>query len=94
MRPPRLGLALLLPLAACGGSISPRFDGGGGGDLAVGGGGYYAPPAYSLVPFRSASPIRVFPAAQMVLEGGEDYLAVLDTDGGRIVLDLLEGHRQ
>ena len=89
MKPSALALALFAPLAACGGAGSARLDGGAGSDVAQGA-DYYAPPGYSLVPFRSAGGRHSFPAAEMVLEPGRDYLAVLDTTAGRIVLDLLE----
>ena len=51
---------------------------------------HYAPAGYALVPFLSATAQHDFPSADMVLDAGKDYLAVLETDAGRIVIDLLE----
>jgi peptidylprolyl isomerase len=54
-------------------------------DMAV-----YLPTGTTLTPFLSATPQYTFSAADNVLVAGADYYAVLDTDAGRIVLDLLE----
>lgn len=91
-------LLFLLPvaLAACSNS------GGGGNpfvtpaDLAGaqidagGAAGWYLPTGYSLVPFAGAEAKHDFPMADPVLAKGLDYQAVLETDAGRLVLDLLE----
>ena len=49
-----------------------------------------APSGYTLVPFLRDTAEHSFSSADMVLAPGKDYLAVLDTDAGRIVLDLFE----
>ncbi len=51
----------------------------------------YLPPGSTLVPFASEAPERKFSAATQTIDGtANDYLAVLETDAGRVVLDLLE----
>jgi peptidylprolyl isomerase len=45
---------------------------------------------FTAVPYRSATPMRMFPGAEMILESNRDYRAVMETDVGRIVLDLYE----
>jgi peptidylprolyl isomerase len=50
----------------------------------------YAPPGFHVVPFLAATAQHDFPMAAMVLDGKSDYQAVLDTDAGRIVIDLYE----
>lgn len=84
-------IAAVVLVAACG---------GGGGD--DDGSGADAPPAgadaldvelpagTALVPFLTSAPEYSFAAAEDVTTDGTDYLAVLDTDEGRIVFDLLE----
>jgi peptidylprolyl isomerase len=76
--------------AACGSSSStPDADGppiapdGGGGE-------YYLPPGTTLTPFLSDVAVHEFAAPGDALEDGKDYLAVLDTDQGVIVLELFE----
>jgi peptidylprolyl isomerase len=55
-----------------------------------------APPPYdlpagtTLTPFLSDTPERSFSAAGMATQPGRDYFAVIETDAGRLVLDLLE----
>ena len=51
---------------------------------------YYLPAGYTLTPFLSDLPERTFPAAGMATQPMRDYLAVMETDAGRMVLDLLE----
>ena len=53
-------------------------------------GGYYMPAGYTLVPYLSDSPMHQFAAADKVLDIGKDYLAVVETDAGKIVIDLFE----
>jgi peptidylprolyl isomerase len=96
-------LALSVVLAACSSSTTPG-DGGGGGDSGAGdtgtpsdggGGGDSGAPPYcpmgtTLTPFLSATRMASFTKADMVLANGKDYFAVLETDVGRMVLDLYE----
>ncbi len=98
-------LALLLPLA-CGNAVTGNdgalqdavaTDTQTTGDAPAGdapgtdaGGALYLPAGYSLTPFLSADPIRTFTAAGMATVPARDYLAVIETDVGRIVLDLYE----
>ncbi len=82
-------------LCACSSAPSPRpHDAGGGGDLGAsddgGGANYYLPAGYTLTPFLAPDAQHSFPSADQVLDGAKDYRAVLETDAGRIVLDLLE----
>jgi peptidylprolyl isomerase len=102
MRPSALTLLATLALGACSSGTQPTPDvpavdgatpdaagaDAAGADAA---GGYYAPTGYTLTPFLSTDPQREFTAADMVLQPGRDYLAVIETDNaGRFVLDLLE----
>jgi cyclophilin family peptidyl-prolyl cis-trans isomerase len=66
--------------------LSTAGDIGGNPDM---GPGYYLPTGYTLTPFLSADPEHSFASADQVL-GAKDYLAVLETDAGRLVLDLYE----
>jgi cyclophilin family peptidyl-prolyl cis-trans isomerase len=51
----------------------------------------YDPPAgYTLTPFISTVAEHVFNSAEDALTAGRDYAAVIDTDVGRIVIDLSE----
>ena len=77
---------------ADGGGGDATADTGGGGDDAAGDAGpsAYCPAGATLVPFLSDTRVGTFPKAQMVLEQGKDYFAVLETDAGRLVLDLYE----
>lgn len=45
---------------------------------------------YAEVAPRSDAPVRAFTEPEMVLVAGQDYRAVMETDVGRIVLDLYE----
>jgi peptidylprolyl isomerase len=89
----RFALSSLLLLAGCSSSSTSR-DAASSADLRVsatdGGAGNYVPPGYALVPFRSEQAQHSFAAAEMVTTAGRDYQAVLETDAGRIVFDLLE----
>ena len=49
------------------------------------------PKGYTAVPFLSDKPQRDFAKADEVLAPGKDYAAVLKTNKGTMVLDLLEG---
>lgn len=46
--------------------------------------------AFPPTPFRTMEPVRMFTEPEMVLDPTKDYRAVLETDAGRIVLDLYE----
>ncbi len=59
-------------------------------DLAEDAVGPPLPDGYSAVPFQSAEPQQVFDAAGQVLQQGLDYVAVLRTNRGDIVIDLYE----
>jgi peptidylprolyl isomerase len=50
----------------------------------------YMPPGYTEVPFLSEAPERRFLRADKVIAPGKDYIAVVDTSVGRLVLDLYE----
>jgi cyclophilin family peptidyl-prolyl cis-trans isomerase len=49
-----------------------------------------APKGFTLTPFLSDAPVRSFKAADYVLKDNTDYEAVMETDAGRMVLDLYE----
>ncbi len=51
---------------------------------------YVAPEGYTLTPFLSTTPEHTFAAAGSATTAGKDYQAVIETDRGRLVLDLLE----
>ena len=53
-------------------------------------GAYYTPKGFKLTPFLSKTPVRSFKAPKYVLKDNTDYQAVMETDVGRIVLDLYE----
>lgn len=59
----------------------------GGGDS---GPSFYCPAGTTLTAYKSAVRKTSFPMADMVLDASADYFAVLETDVGRIVLDLTE----
>jgi len=93
-----LTLSAILAVPACGDPSSsnnntssdlglPSADLSGGGDLAD---DLYRPAGYTLVPFLSEEPQRSFAQAEMVLDQGKDYRAVIETDVGRMVMDLYE----
>lgn len=88
-------LFALATLAACSSSPTARTDGG-AADFATNPGadgaapGYYLPPGYTLTPFLSEVAEHTFGGADSVIDAGNDYLAVLETDAGRMVLDLLD----
>jgi cyclophilin family peptidyl-prolyl cis-trans isomerase len=45
---------------------------------------------FTATPYVTAAPERVFSEAEMVLAPGRDYRAVIETDAGRITVDLYE----
>src|SRR6185312_1744205 len=54
----------------------------------------YLPAGYTQMAFLSDTPVRTFKsdgggAPQQVIDSSHDYVAVLDTDAGRIVMHLL-----
>jgi len=86
-------LLATLALLACSsaGNNSPPADAAPQGDVARDVAADAAPTGpFTAVPYRSTMPMRMFPGAEMILESGRDYRAVLETDVGRIVLDLFE----
>jgi peptidylprolyl isomerase len=78
-----------LLIAGCSASHHSPADAAAPADLA-GGPGYYAPAGYTLTPFLSPDAQHSFGAAGNALQPNTDYLAVIETDVGRIVIDLLE----
>ncbi len=86
---------LLLPLVALcacsSGTSTPVTPTDAGGSDAAAEASAYVPAGYTQVPYLSADPgTRKYTKADQVLEQGKDYVAVLETDVGRIVLDLYE----
>jgi peptidylprolyl isomerase len=87
------GVLALQSLVACG-TAPVGADGGtdvpsSGADAS--GGGRYAPMGFTVTAELSATPVRMFNSAMMVLEPNKDYAAVIETDvPGRIVIDLTE----
>ena len=76
-------------------TVQPTADSGtpdsGSDDAAEAAAPPYVPAGYTAVPYLSADPgTRKYKAADQVLVAGKDYVAVLETDVGRIVLDLYE----
>jgi cyclophilin family peptidyl-prolyl cis-trans isomerase len=66
-------------------SGQPPVDGGGGDGNAL-----YLPAGYSLVPFLTdTATTHKYTKADQVLDPSKDYVAVIDTDVGRIVMHLL-----
>jgi hypothetical protein len=78
----RTSLLFLFLTACSSGGSSNQPDAADPGD--------YLPPGTMLTPFLSDQPVRQFAAAEQVTEAGKDYLAVLYTDAGRLVIDLHE----
>ncbi|MFO0665043.1 MAG: peptidylprolyl isomerase [Polyangiaceae bacterium] len=73
------------------GSDTPRDAGTSVSDAAVEAAAPgYMPAGYTQEPYLSVAPERKFTAAEQVLDAARDYIAVLDTDVGVIVLDLFE----
>jgi peptidylprolyl isomerase len=48
------------------------------------------PAGYTLTPFVTTDPVRMFAMVGMATMPGRDYVAVIETDVGRLVLDLYE----
>jgi cyclophilin family peptidyl-prolyl cis-trans isomerase len=92
LRGVRTTLAALILLSACSSSSSSGdVDAQPSGPPDAPVDDHYLPAGYTLTPFLSSEAQHSFPAAETVIEDGKDYLAVLETTEGRIVLDLLEG---
>jgi peptidylprolyl isomerase len=70
------------------GTMQDAGDSGAGNDS--GGGSFYCPAGTMLTPYISATRKTSFTMAGQVLAMNADYFAVLETDVGRIVLDLTE----
>jgi cyclophilin family peptidyl-prolyl cis-trans isomerase len=51
---------------------------------------YYLPKGFKLTPFLSKTPVRTFKDYEVTLKDKLDYRAVIETDVGRMVLDLFE----
>jgi peptidylprolyl isomerase len=84
---------LVVLFFGCSSNPPPRGGDGGvddGGALDGGISDYFLPAGSTLTPFLSASPEHSFAAAEHVLQPNRDYFAVLETDAGRIVIDLYE----
>jgi cyclophilin family peptidyl-prolyl cis-trans isomerase len=73
----------------CGTSTPPnQNDAGNTPDVATEA-GPYLPSGYTMMPFLSSSATtHTFTSAQQVIDSTHQYVAVLDTDAGRIVLQL------
>jgi len=86
-------LCMCVVLAACNSSSPAGSDGGNQPDVAEVDGeadaGPYLPPGYTLMPFLSTTPSYKFSAAQQVIDSSHQYVGVLDTDVGVIVMQLL-----
>lgn len=97
-------LLLVLACVSCS-STQTTGDGGNGNDSSTGSdsmttndsgmgsdtsSGMYCPAGTQLVPYLSTTRTTTFAMPQQVLDSGKDYFAVLQTDVGRIVLDLTE----
>lgn len=54
------------------------------------GNAYYLPKGFKLTPFVSKTPVRSFKEAKYVLKDNTDYRAVVESDAGRMVIDLFE----
>ena len=59
-------------------------------DVPVGDSAAGVPAGYTLTPFLSDAPMYDFPEADQVLVAGRDYAALVETDVGRMVIDLYE----
>lgn len=76
--------------AADAGTPSEEEEDSGGGTTKDGGESKYMPDGFTQVPFLSTTPKHEFTKAEEVLEADMDYIAVLETDVGRLTLDLFE----
>jgi cyclophilin family peptidyl-prolyl cis-trans isomerase len=52
--------------------------------------GYYLPKGFKLTPFLSKTPVRTFKDYEVTIKDKTDYRVVIETDVGRMVLDLYE----
>jgi peptidylprolyl isomerase len=50
----------------------------------------YIPAGYTLTPYLSSKPVRKFTEAKQVLQDGKQYAAVMETDAGRMVIQLYQ----
>ncbi len=50
----------------------------------------YIPAGYTLTPYLSNKPVRKFTEAKQVLQDGKQYAAVMETDAGRMVIQLYQ----
>jgi peptidylprolyl isomerase len=82
-------MRLFLLLIACTSSSSPQTaaDLSLIPDLAP---AYQVPAGYSLTPFLSDDAVHSFPSPGPATQAGKDYLAVVETDVGTMVIDLTE----
>jgi peptidylprolyl isomerase len=78
-----------VPLLAC--SSTPAATDDAGSDAPAADAGSYLPTGYAQVPFLSDQPVHTFKQADQVIDVSKDYVAVLDTDVGRIVMHLESG---
>ena len=53
-------------------------------------GAYYLPKGFKLTPFLSKTPVHTFKDYEVTLKDKTDYRVVIETDVGRMVLDLYE----
>jgi cyclophilin family peptidyl-prolyl cis-trans isomerase len=54
------------------------------------GGAYYLPKGFKMTPFVSKTPVRSFKESKYVMKDNIDYQTVIETDAGRMVIDLFE----
>jgi cyclophilin family peptidyl-prolyl cis-trans isomerase len=54
------------------------------------GGAYYLPKGFKLTPYLTKTPVRSFKEAKYVMKDNTDYQTVIETDAGRMVIDLYE----
>jgi peptidylprolyl isomerase len=52
--------------------------------------GYYLPKGFKLTPFLSKTPVRTFKDYEVTIKDKTDYRTVIETDVGRMVIDLYE----
>jgi cyclophilin family peptidyl-prolyl cis-trans isomerase len=79
-----LPLLLVLGAACSAGDTAPASDAGPGVDAAP----LELPAGYTLTPFLSSGPVRSFSAAGDAIEPDTDYVAVIESTGGRMVIEL------